>query len=390
MKKSFFRREVRVPENPPSLAGSETGHEQAEQELQQQAQQLQLQANLINLACDAILVLDPAGRIISWNRGAETLYGWTAQEVIGQVLHTLLQTGFPQPFETLHHLLELEGQWKGDLTQTCRDGHQVIVESCWVLMRDERRTPLAILEIDRDITEHRELERQKDIVLGMVSHELKAPIANTKFSIYELQEQVSQKGDEEVATALGKIATQLDELRRLIDDILDATALEARVLPVYPAWFLIDDLVREIVVEFGGTHPTRHLFIEGEAHSQAYADRERTRQVLINLLSNAIKYSPQAQPVHVRSAADEDVVTVSVQDHGAGIPKEQQARIFERLVRLGGKKQAMAPGLGLGLYIAAELVKRQRGRIWVESTPGKGSTFSFTVPRHQPQGTRLA
>jgi signal transduction histidine kinase len=155
---------------------------------------------------------------------------------------------------------------------------------------------------------------------------------------------------------------------------------------VHPTAFPIDELVQQLVVEFASTQPSRRLLIEGEAHCLVYADRKRTRQILSNLLSNALKYSAPQQPVQVRAAAQEDRVTVSVQDHGIGIAKAEQARIFERLVRLGGQEQAMAPGLGLGLYIATELVKRQGGRLWVESTPRKGSTFSFTLPRHQPQG----
>jgi PAS domain S-box-containing protein len=358
----------------------------AEGEYAEQLQQIRLQTKLINLAHDAILVRDPLSRVLFWNRGAEELYGWSAQEALGQVAHTLLQTRFPHPLATFLDLLEQKGQWEGDLTHTSRDGRQIIVESRQVLMRDEQGQPSAILEINRDITERRELERQKDILLGMVSHELKAPITNAKFSLHLLEEQGAQMGEEQVGGWLGKIASQLDHLHHLIDDILDATALEGRVLPVHPTEFPIDELVQQLVLEFASTQPTHPLLIEGEAHSQIYADRKRTKQVLSNLLSNALKYSAPGQPVQVRAVADEQAVTVSVQDHGVGIPKQEQARIFERLVRLGSQEQAMAPGLGLGLYIAAELVKRQGGRLWVESTPGKGSTFSFTLPRHQLQG----
>jgi PAS domain S-box-containing protein len=349
-------------------------------------QQSRWHSELINLAHDAILVRDPLSRVLLWNRGAEELYGWSAQEALGQVAHTLLQTRFPQPLETFLEQVEQKGEWEGDLTHTCRDGRQIIVESRWVLMRDERGSPLAILEINRDITQRRELERQKDILLGMVSHELKAPITNAKFSLHLLEEQGTHMGEEQVAGWLGKIASQLDHLQHLIDDILDATALEGRVLPVHAAEFPIDELVQQIVEEFASTQPNRRLLVEGAAGCLVYADQERTRQILSNLLSNALKYSAPQQPVQVRAAAQEDWVTVSVQDHGIGIAKAEQARIFERLVRLGGQEQAMAPGLGLGLYIAAELVKRQGGRLCVESTPRKGLTFSFTLPRHQPQG----
>ncbi len=114
---------------------------------------------LINLAHDAILVRDPQSRVISWNKGAEDLYGWTEQEARGQITHLLLKTRFPQPLETIEHCLKQDGYWSGDLTHTRRDGGQVIVESRWELTYDEKGAPTAILEINRDVTEHRRLER---------------------------------------------------------------------------------------------------------------------------------------------------------------------------------------------------------------------------------------
>jgi len=127
----------------------------AERERIQQLQHIRLQTELINLAHDAILVRDPISRVISWNRGAEHLYGWTAQEALGHLTYTLLKTRFPISRSSVEALLEQEGQWEGELTHTRRDGTTVIVESRWVLVRDETGQPLAILEIDRDITERR-------------------------------------------------------------------------------------------------------------------------------------------------------------------------------------------------------------------------------------------
>ena len=127
-------------------------HEQLSKRLHQQDQ-------LISLAHDAILVRDPESHIVSWNRGAEHLYGWTAQEATGKITHTLLQTRFPISQEAVDHTLEQHGQWQGELIHTSRDGSQVIVESRQVLVRDEQGTPSAILEINRDVTEQRRLHR---------------------------------------------------------------------------------------------------------------------------------------------------------------------------------------------------------------------------------------
>jgi PAS domain S-box-containing protein len=123
------------------------------------AQRLRQQDKLLSLAHDAILVRDAESRILSWNEGAEQLYGWTAQEVTGQVTHTLLQTQFPVSLETITQVLEQQGRWEGELVHTCRDGTLVIVESRQVLTCDEQGNSTAILEINRDVTERRRLER---------------------------------------------------------------------------------------------------------------------------------------------------------------------------------------------------------------------------------------
>lgn len=136
-----------------------TEQKHREREHEQQAQQLRVQASLIERAHDAIVVRDPLSHIISWNQGAKNLYGWTDQEVHGQIIHTLLQTRFPVSQEDVQHHLERDGQWEGELVHTCRDGRLVIVESRQILVRDSAGRPNAILEINRDITERHRIQQ---------------------------------------------------------------------------------------------------------------------------------------------------------------------------------------------------------------------------------------
>lgn len=133
-----------------------------EQERAQQIERLRVQTALIDAAHDAILVRDPISRVVSWNRGAEELYGWTAREALGRLTHTLLRTRFPARRRAIEAQLEREGRWEGELVHTRRDGSTVAVESRWVLVRDEQARPSAVLEIDRDITERRRLEQAQD------------------------------------------------------------------------------------------------------------------------------------------------------------------------------------------------------------------------------------
>jgi len=141
------------------IARDVTERRRAEETILEQARQLRRQADLIELAHDAIMVLDPHDVILSWNRGAEALYGWSASRAKGQVIYTLLQTRFPLPQEDLERVLQQEGHWEGELVHTCRDGAQVIVESRQVSVRDEAGRPEAVLKINRDLTERRRLEQ---------------------------------------------------------------------------------------------------------------------------------------------------------------------------------------------------------------------------------------
>jgi PAS domain S-box-containing protein len=136
----------------------------AERERAQQLQQIRLQSELINLARDAILVRDPIDRVLFWNRGAEELYGWTAQEAQGRVTHSLLKTRFPVSRSKIDAQIEHEGHWEGELTHTCQNGSSVLVESRQVLMRDEAGQVSAILEINRDITQRRRSEQAEQAV----------------------------------------------------------------------------------------------------------------------------------------------------------------------------------------------------------------------------------
>lgn len=255
-------------------------------------------------------------------------------------------------------------------------GHKIMVLSGGRIVHEREGTgkPLILLAME-DITVRRELERQKETFLGMVSHELKTPLTAVKGFVQLLGLRMRKAGDERTATELGKIDMHLDTLEHLIDSLLDASALESGMLSIHLAPFVVNDLVRAIIEDLGS--PASRLHLEETVQAQADADQERTGQVVRNLLANALKYSAPTEPVKVRISASEDIITVSVQDHGRGISQDRQARIFERFARLDQSKQV--PGTGLGLYIAAQIVAQQGGRIWVESTPGKGATFFFTL-----------
>ncbi|HEY4382858.1 MAG TPA: PAS domain S-box protein, partial [Ktedonobacteraceae bacterium] len=137
-----------------------TQYNQHMQDKQRFERLMQSQASLMELSYDAIIVRDPTSHIISWNRGAEHLYGWTAQEAIGKVTHDLFQTRFPMSREALDRFLASGEQWEGELIHTCKDGTQVTVESRQVVTRNTQHDPVAIMEINRDITERKQREQE--------------------------------------------------------------------------------------------------------------------------------------------------------------------------------------------------------------------------------------
>ena len=146
----------------------------------------------------------------------------------------------------------------------------------------------------------------------------------------------------------------------------------------------MDALLREVTDTMQHLHPSHTLLLRGTeqtGQTSLMGDPDRLGQVFTNLISNAIKYAPNAETVEIDLDAPEDAVTVSVRDHGLGIPREQREKIFERFYRAAGAKQKGIPGLGMGLYIVEEIVKRHGGTIGVDSEVGKGSTFTVTLPR---------
>lgn len=231
-----------------------------------------------------------------------------------------------------------------------------------------------------DVTERKRLERQKDEFIGVVSHELRTPVTSLKVFAQLLQKRFNKSGDRQNAELLMKMGMQIDKLTKLIEDLIDVTKLEAGKLQLHETAFDLLPLIDEVIEEMQRT-TTHHIMLKKSTVARSvWGDRDRLGQVFTNLLSNAIKYSPRADTILVNVFSDDEQITVSVQDFGIGIPPEKQEQVFQRFYRADEKDLETIPGMGLGLYISAEMIKRQGGNIHFESIPGHGSTFSFSVP----------
>lgn len=226
---------------------------------------------------------------------------------------------------------------------------------------------------------------QKDEFLGFASHELRTPVTSIKAYIQLMQMYARRDGDatkklQELLPLVEKVDTQVDRLTHLINDLLDVTKVQSGKLEFNLEEFSIYEVAQEVVANIQMTAQKHRIVVEGKTSVYVYGDKERTAQILINLLSNAIKYSPQANRVLVSLIQLDNTARITVQDYGIGIAKENQQKIFERFYRVNGTQHETYPGLGLGLHIAAEIAKRQNGKLSVESVEGKGSIFCLDLP----------
>ncbi|HVF69524.1 MAG TPA: chemotaxis protein CheB [Xanthomonadales bacterium] len=255
-------------------------------------------------------------------------------------------------------------------------GHKIMLLNARKFISDGQNILLAI----EDITERKSLDSQKSEFIGIASHELKTPITTMKAFAQILQKRLSKSGNKSDAYILSNINIQADRLTTLINDLLNVSKIEAGRLMLEKKKFDLDALIRKIVVDFQYTSDSHIVTKEGEIKELVYGDEGRIEQLLSNLITNAIKYSPDADKVIVRISRDKQNHIIRVQDFGFGIAKKDQVRIFEQFYRTSDKDKNNVSGFGLGLYISSEIIKRHGGKIWVESTRGKGSTFTFTLP----------
>jgi len=238
----------------------------------------------------------------------------------------------------------------------------------------------------REQIEQRELDRRRNEFISMVVHEIKTPLTSLKASAQLLNRRSARTGDENTARLTTRMDMQINKLTQLIDDFRDVTRIEGGQLQFREGYFAFDALVQEMIEELQPITEQQTIIHEGSTHKIVWGDRTRIGQVITNFLTNAIKYAPKADRILVRTAADETHVTLCVQDFGPGIAKNEQGSIFDPYYRIEGPDQKVVSGLGLGLYIAAEIIRRQEGKIWVESEKGHGATFCFmlTINRTQP------
>ncbi len=319
-------------------------------------------------------------RITFISKYAETMLGyatesWAKENFLFDVIHTDDRQKAKEDFISL-----IKKREKGtfQFRMITKNKGVIWVETQVAVVCDKDQKPIAIRGVSTDTTQQMEFEKKKDEFISIASHELKTPVTSVKLFIQHLAKKARIEKEEDYLKYLLKIDGQINNMTDLINDLLDISRIEAGKLQFYQEYFILDDLISETVEALQSEK--NQIQVEGETKQKIYADKQRVAQVLINLLTNAIKYSPHSKKIYVKASKIDGKVTVSVQDFGIGISKKNQQKIFDRFYREDGNRERTYPGLGIGLYIASEIVKRHNGTIGVESVKGKGSTFFFTLP----------
>jgi len=224
----------------------------------------------------------------------------------------------------------------------------------------------------------------RDDFISVASHELKTPVTSLKVYTEVLQRQAERQGDERTSRHLSKMNTQIERLALLISELLDVSRIEAGKLALRQEVVHISELVEEVVEAIQATTTKHRIEVEGSIRQSVTGDRERLGQVLTNLLTNAVKYSPHASRIVVHLADEADLVTIEVEDFGIGIDPEHLTQIFDRFYRVSSADEKTFPGLGMGLYISHEIVRRHGGSLHVTSEKGHGSVCRVDIPRRYP------
>jgi PAS domain S-box-containing protein len=352
---------------------------------------LREQASLLELAHDAILVRDLADRITFWNHGAQEVYGWTREEVIGKVTHELFKTEFPAPLEQITAELFKNDRWEGEIAHLTRSGRRAVMASRWALQRDSYGRATAVLEINRDITERKRAEdalRKQTAELArsnaelqqfayVASHDLQEPLRMVVSYMQIIAEQYKGRLDADADEFIGYAVEGATRMRQLISALLEYSRAggETQQAVITDCNRILNDVKSnlEIVIQENAA------VITSDPLPTIAVDPTQMSQLFQNLIANAIRFRSKEQPrIHVAAIRNRSEWIFSVADNGIGIAPEHHSRIFVIFQRLHDRMEY--PGTGIGLAICKKIVERFGGRIWLESGPGKGSSFFFSIP----------
>lgn len=358
--------------------------------------------NKLRLSEERYRRLIASTKVVPWeadvNSGNYTYVGEQAKQLLGYPVKDWYKNGFKlkrlHQDDTMHAyslsntLYKRKREYELDYRMVRKNGQIVWVHEIVAVVRKPDGTKM-LSGILVDVTERELLVKQKDDFVSIATHELKTPVTSIKAFAQVLLKQFEKSNDKQSAEYLAKMENQLNKLISLIEDLLDVTRFENGGLRFQKEYFDSNELIMDIVEEVQLTTENHRIKTDLGKSQLLFGDRERIGQVLMNFLTNAVKYSPSANLIIVKTQVQKNVFLCSVQDFGIGIPKASQKKLFERFYRVNGPYENHIAGLGLGLYLSSEIIKRHNGTVRLVSSPKKGSTFSFSLPIKPVKQTRV-
>lgn len=336
---------------------------------------------IVESSDDAIISKTLESVITSWNDSAQRMFGYTADEIIGQTIYKLIppdrQDEEPR---ILARLTKGERVEHFETKRVTKEGKLIDVSLTISPVKDRQGNIIGVSKIARNITEKKLEEQRKNDFIGMVSHELKTPLTSLNGIIQVANAKLKNSEDVFLAGAMHKANVQVKRMTSMINGFLNVSRLEAGRMPLEKEVFDIAELLNEIMDETRLVVSTHTISLIGSGHAFLNADRERISSVITNLVSNAVKYSPKGKTIEISYQVNEKAVMVSVKDEGLGIKPADLERIFDRYYRVETSDTRNISGFGIGLYLSAEIIERHNGKIWAESEIGNGSEFYFELP----------
>jgi chemotaxis family two-component system sensor kinase Cph1 len=345
---------------------------------------------------EGILVRDLYGTIVYWNHGAATMYGWPKEQALGKVSHQLLAAEYPLPIADIEKEVMRAGFWEGDVMHVTRGGTRLLVECRWTLTRTERGAPEGFLEVHRDTTQRRQAERAlqaKNEALArsnheleqfayVASHDLQEPLRMVSNYTQLLARRYRDRLDSDANEFIDFAVDGAKRMQELIHDLLQYARVERRASEFRPV--SIETIVGDALSNLAGAIEEAKASIVVDALPTLTCDGSQMTQVFQNLIGNAVKFRrpDQAPVVRVSATREDGAWRLWVADNGIGIEPRFFERIFQMFQRLHARGEYS--GTGIGLALCKKIVERHGGQMRVESVPGRGARFSFTVPDAAP------
>lgn len=344
----------------------------------------------------AIFLIDPEGRVMSWNKGAQQINGYTKAEILGKpisVFYTEEDNQSGEPFQNLQRALE-DGRYESVGLRKRKDGSVFYADVVFTPIYDEKTTLKGYVKIIRDITgqkkveedilnalsREKELNEMKSRFVTLASHEFKTPLSVILSSVSLIEKYTDTDMQDKRVKHIHRIKSNVNNLKQILNDFLSLERLEGGIVKNSPVEADLVLLTTETIQDMEEARKENQqilLHITGTPRP-IQVDTHLLRNVLNNLLSNAIKYSPESTSIDCTLSYQPDSIEIHIKDQGIGIPPEEQKQLFERFFR--ATNATGISGTGLGLSIVKRYLDLMGGSIRLASIPNHGSTFSITLP----------